>query len=228
LKVQVDTSIDEVKQLDILLIPGGLVETYEQTLDPTLLAWIRHIDGSSKYTTSVCTGAWILGAAGLLKDKEATTHWYGKKRLANDYGAKIQDGRYAHSGKYWTSAGVTAGMDMSLALINDIAGEQYTKAVMLDLEYNPKPPVKGGSEDNTDKELVESIRAMYEGAMDAALHPEKTFKSLKFDNPKDLVCGMPVSVGVVDTAHYQGKLFGFCSTECKREFLKNPSTYLKH
>jgi putative intracellular protease/amidase/YHS domain-containing protein len=225
LKVQVDTSIDQVKQLDILLIPGGLRTTYEQTKDEDVLNWIRSIDSSSRYTASVCTGAWILGAAGLLKDKEATTHWYGKKILADEYGAKVQDKRYTHSGKYWTGAGVSAGIDLSLALVNEIAGEQYTKATMLDLEYDPQPPFKGGSENNSDKGMVEGMRAMYDGGMEAALHPEKIFKNIKFDNPKDPVCGMPLIAGVLDTAHYNGRVFGFCSKGCKAEFTKNPSAY---
>lgn len=226
LRVEVDTSIDEVKHLDVLLIPGGLTETYKQTKDAELLSWIQSIDSSSKYTTSVCTGAWVLGAAGLLKDKEATTHWYGKKILAEDYGAKIQNTRYAHSGKYWTSAGVSAGIDMSLALLNEIAGEKYTKVAMLNLEYDPQPPFKGGSESNSDKGLVETMRGVYDEGMEAVLHPEKTLKNLKVDNVKDLTCGMPLTAGVMDTAHYKGKLYGFCSKECKNEFLKNPAAYL--
>jgi putative intracellular protease/amidase/YHS domain-containing protein len=226
LKVEVDTSIDEVKHLDILLIPGGLRTTYEQTKDEDVLSWIRTIDSSSRYTASVCTGAWILGAAGLLRDKEATTHWYGKKILADEYGARVQNTRYAHSGKYWTGAGVSAGIDLSLALVNEIAGEQYTKATMLDMEYDPQPPFKGGSEDNSDKDMVEGMRAMYDGGMDAALHPEKVFKNMKFDNGKDLVCGMPLKGDVGDTAQYNGKLYGFCSKECKAEFKKNPLAYL--
>lgn len=226
LKVEVDTSIDEVKHLDILLIPGGLAQTYQETKDEALLNWIRSIDSSSRYTTSVCTGAWILGAAGLLKDKEATTHWYGKKILAKEYGAKVLDTRYAHSGKYWTGAGVSAGIDMSLALLNEIAGEQYTKAAMLDLEYDPHPPFRGGNENNADKNMVEGMRALYDGGMDAALHPEKIFKNMKFDNAKDFVCGMPIKAGIADTVHYNGKLYGFCSTGCKDEFKKNPLAYL--
>jgi putative intracellular protease/amidase/YHS domain-containing protein len=226
LKVQVDTTIDEVKQLDILLIPGGLAQTYQETKDEALLNWIRSIDSTSKYTTSVCTGAWILGATGLLKDKEATTHWYGKKILADDFGAKVQDKRYTHNGKYWTAAGVSAGIDMSLALLNEIAGEKYTRAAMLDLEYDPQPPFQGGNENGADKSMVEGMRALYDGGMKTALHPELSFKDLKFDNVKDFICGMPVKAGVADTAHYNGKIYGFCSTDCKDEFLKNPSAYV--
>ncbi len=225
LKVQVDTSINEVKHLDILLILGGLAQTYKETKDEALLSWIRSIDSTSTYTTSVCTGAWILGATGLLKDKEATTHWYGKKILV-DFGAKVQNTRYTHSGKYWTGAGVSAGINMSLALLNEIAGEKYTKAVMLDLEYDPQPPFKGGNENNADKNMVEGMRVLYDGGMETALHPEKVFKSMKFDNKKDFVCGMPITAGIADTVHYNGKVYGFCSTGCKDEFLKNPSAYI--
>lgn len=226
MKVQVDASIEQINHLDVLVIPGGLNQTYALTKDQKLLNWIRRIDSTSKYTASVCTGAWILGAAGLLKDKQATTHWYGKKMLADEFGARIQNTRYAHTGKYWTSAGVTAGMDMSLAILNEIAGENYTKAAMLDLEYDPQPPFEGGSESNTDKDLVEAIRAMYDGGMAAVLHPEQKLTAVRFDNEKDFVCSMLVSAGVADTAHYKGKIYGFCSPLCKNEFKKNPVVYL--
>lgn len=224
IKMQVDTSFHDVSHLDILLIPGGLKETYELTKDEELLNWIRSIDQTSKYTTSVCTGAWILGAAGLLKGKEATTHWYGKKLLAENFGAKIKDTRYAHSGKYWTSAGVTAGMDMSLAILNEITGDAYTKIVMLDLEYDPQPPVEGGSEKNTDKHLVEVVRSMYDSSMDAILTPNKN-ADIHIDNDKDFVCGMPIA-NVSDTLHYKGKTYGFCSSMCKEEFKKHSARYL--
>jgi len=172
MKVQCDTSIAEVKQLDILVIPGGLNETYLATKDTVLLNWIKAIDVNSKYTTSVCTGAWILAATGLLKNKDATTHWYGKTILANKFGVNVKDKRFVKSGKYWTSAGITAGIDMSLALVNEIRGENYTKLVMLDLEYDPQPPIKGGSEHNTDKEIVESTRTMYDSILGTVLHPK--------------------------------------------------------
>ncbi len=115
---------------------------------------------------------------------------------------------------------------MSLALLNEIAGEKYTKAAMLDLEYDPQPPFKGGSESSTDKAVVEGMRALYDQGLQTALHPELGFKGLKLDNTKDLVCGMPLSAGVMDTVHYQGKIFGFCSAGCKNEFFKNPKAYL--
>ncbi|MCG9791002.1 DJ-1/PfpI family protein [Flavobacterium algicola] len=162
MKVECEKSIDDVKQLDILVIPGGMNETYALTKDTVLLNWIKEIDKTSKYTASVCTGAWILAATGLLNGKEATTHWYGKKLLKDKFNINVVNRRYTNSGKYWTSAGVSAGIDMSLAIVRDIAGDNYTKIVMLDLEYDPKPPIEGGSEHNTDSDIVEMVREMYD------------------------------------------------------------------
>jgi putative intracellular protease/amidase/YHS domain-containing protein len=219
MKIQCDTSINEVKQLDILVIPGGLNETYSATKDTVLLNWIKAIDVHSKYTTSVCTGAWILAATGLLKDRQATTHWYGKQILKDKFHINPEDNRYVQSGKYWTSAGVSAGIDMSLGLINDIMGEKYTKTVMLDLEYDPQPPVKGGGEHNTDKEIVESVRSMYDSALEPLLNPKSVSTKTKIDNDKDPVCGMALT-GYVDTVHYKEKIIGFCSARCKNGFRK--------
>lgn len=162
LKIDVAKSIDEVKQLDMLVIPGGAVETFKQTQDTAVLNWIRMIDQNSIYTTSVCTGAWILGATGLLKDKNVTTNWYRAEEMMNRYGAHFKQERYVKDGKYWTSAGVTAGIDMSLALVNDLMGEQYTQGVMLDLEYNPHPPVTGGSVAKTDPLVADMMKEMYD------------------------------------------------------------------
>lgn len=226
MQIQVDTTIAEVKHLDILVIPGGFKETYDLTKDSTLLTWIRSIDSTSVYTTSVCTGAWILGATGLLDGKEAATHWYGRKILAAEFGAKVQQKRYVRSGKYWTSAGITAGMDMSLALINEIRGENYTKAIMLDLEYDPQPIFKGGSDYNTDTAIVHAMRDMYDMGMEKVLHPVTTYQDVKFDNTKDMFCGMPLTMGVVDTMHYKGKVYGFCSKGCKDGFMKDPDGYV--
>lgn len=226
MKVQCDKSIDDVKQLDILLIPGGLNETYALTKDTVLLNWIKDIDKNSKYTTSVCTGAWILAATGLLKDKNATTHWYGKKLLKDEFGINVQNERYVKSGKYWSSAGVSAGIDMSLAIVQEINGDNYVKTAMLDMEYDPKPPVIGGSEQNTDKIIVENMRKMYGGSMEIALHPEKGFKNMKFEKNKDLMCGMPLTSSAVDTTIYKGKIYGFCSSRCKEAFKKNPVSFI--
>ncbi len=162
LTITAEKSIDEVSKLDVLLIPGGAYETAMQTLDPEVLDWIKKIDESSIYTTSVCTGAWILGSAGLLQGKNATTHWYRAQEMLTKYGANFKEKRWVRDGKYWTSAGVTAGLDMSLALVNHLFGKDYTQAVMLDLEYDPQPPIKGGSPRKSAPIIVQLMQEMYD------------------------------------------------------------------
>ncbi|WP_344765527.1 DJ-1/PfpI family protein [Pedobacter ginsengiterrae] len=163
MEVKVEKSIDEVNHLDILVIPGGARETYLHTKDQSLLDWIKRIDKGSVYTGGVCTGGWILGATGLLKGRNVTTNWYRAEEIMKKYGANFKPERYVRDGKYWTSAGVTAGMDMSLAIVNDLMGNQYTQAVMLDLEYDPKPPIDGGSIEKTTPEVKRFMNRLYDG-----------------------------------------------------------------
>ena len=141
LVINVDKSIDEVEILDILLVPGGTTETIALTKNQTVIDWIRKIDQTTVYTTSVCTGSWVLGAADLLKGKKATSNWYRAKEVLTKFGAKYQKKRWVQDGKYWTSAGVTAGTDMALAIVLDLYGKDYALGIMQDLEYAPAPPV---------------------------------------------------------------------------------------
>lgn len=162
MQIQVDTTIHEVSALDMLIVPGGARETFMMTQNEEVLDWIRKIDKTTQITASVCTGAWILGEAGLLKGKKATTHWYRAKEMLARYGADYQKQRYTIDGKYWTSAGVTAGMDMSLALIQKVRGNTYLEAAMLDLEYDPQPPIDAGVPDKSSKEAVDMMLTMYD------------------------------------------------------------------
>ena len=162
LEVKVDSSFDDVSSLDILVIPGGAAETFMQTQDTTTLNWIRKIDKTTKYTASVCTGSWILGATGLLKGKNASSNWYRAEEVMKMYGANYKEGRWVQDGKYWTSAGVSAGIDMSLAIIDDLLGRKYTEAVMLDLEYDPKPPYDAGVPKKSDPLVADMMKEMYD------------------------------------------------------------------
>jgi transcriptional regulator GlxA family with amidase domain len=160
--IQVDRDFADTDSLDILLIPGGFKETLLLTKDTATLNWITKIDKTTQFTTSVCTGAWILGSTGLLKNKNVTTHWYRAEEMMKMYGANFKQQRWVRDGKYWTSAGVTAGMDMCLAIVQEVRGNNYLKLAMLDLEYDPQPPIKGGSATNTDKESVTMMKEMYD------------------------------------------------------------------
>ena len=176
LEIRVDSSFAEVKSLDILVIPGGAAETFMQTQDTVTLNWIRQVDKTTHYTTSVCTGAWILGATGLLKGKNVTTNWYRAEEVMKSYGASFKEERWVKDGKYWTSAGVSAGIDMSLAIIDELLGKRYTEAVMLDLEYDPKPPYNAGVPRKSDPLVADMMKEMYDMLLLPLL---KTIKPVK-------------------------------------------------
>lgn len=176
LKVQVDKSFADVEKLDILIIPGGAKETFMQTQDTTVLNWIRKIDKTSTYTTSVCTGGWILGATGLLKDKNVTCNWYDAAEIMKMYGANFKQERYVHDGKYWTSAGVSAGIDMALGIMNELMGDKYTKGVMLDLEYDPQPLYPDGNASKTEPIVKDMMTQMYDMGLKPLFDLEKKKK----------------------------------------------------
>ena len=157
-----NTTMAEVDSLDILVIPGGFRGTIEATKNENILNWIKSIDKTTTYTASVCTGGWILGSTGLLEGKKATTNWFKAEEMLASFGAEFTSERFTRDGKYWTSAGVTAGMDMALAMLVEIAGEDYAQGVMLDMEYDPYPPIEGGSPERTKLEVLEFMTNMYE------------------------------------------------------------------
>lgn len=159
-----DYSFSEISQADILLVPGGLQGTYQVCQDKETLDWIKKIHEKTVYTTSVCTGSWILAAAGVLKGKSAACHWYGKEILEN-YGAKFSDNRWVKEGKIYTAAGVSSGIDMGLALASEIMGEDYAKAIQLSIQYDPQPPFDAGTPSKSDTKTVEWLRGMYDNGL---------------------------------------------------------------
>ncbi len=231
----------EINHLDVLIIPGGSDATYKLTKDSPVLNWIKKIDKTSTYTASVCNGAWILGATGLLNGKNATSHWYRAEEILNRYGAHYQNKRWVQDGKYWTAAGVSAGLDMGLAMVMKAKGKTYAEFVQLAMEYDPQPPVNKGSKEKADPAVVKMMTEMFDIGLgvknlkksvhdnnNGAMHnPKQTATATPYANDKDLVCGMPVSSEVRDTVHYNGKVYGFCSASCKKKFTKNPEKYLK-
>lgn len=169
IEIRPDTTIDEVQQLDILIIPGGFKGTVEAAYNKKVLDWIRKVDQTTTYTGSVCTGAWILGATGLLKGRNVTTNWFDAKEKMAQYGAHFVQERYTRDGKYWTSAGVTAGLDMSLAILKDNWGSNYAQAVMLDLEYDPAPPITGGTPGRTDSDVLQMMTELYKAGFNPVI-----------------------------------------------------------
>jgi len=140
------------------LIPGG--EGNRPLLkDDRVLDWVRGVHEHTTWTTSVCTGSLVLGAAGLLEGKRATTHWAYHDTL-EEYGATAVTERFVEDGKVMTAAGVSAGIDMSLALVARMFHENVARAIQLGIEYDPAPPFDSGSPEKAAPELVSLVRGM--------------------------------------------------------------------
>jgi putative intracellular protease/amidase len=153
-----DRALSEVDACDIVVVPGG--PGTRAMLDPNPLHdWLRAVDATTQWTTSVCTGALLLGAAGLLDGLEATTHWTALDLLAG-LGARPTEGRFVPQGKIVTAAGVSAGIDMALWLAAQVAGDDVAKAIQLGLEYQPEPPFSSGSTATAAPEIVELVRSL--------------------------------------------------------------------
>ncbi|MFF3516871.1 DJ-1/PfpI family protein [Streptomyces sp. NPDC002573] len=151
-----DRTLAEVPAPDIVVVPGGPGQT-PQMDNEVLLDWLRTADATSTWTTSVCTGSLLLGAAGLLTGRRATSHWLALDFLAR-FGAEATGERVVFDGKYVTAAGVSSGIDMGLALLGRIAGDEHAQAVQLLTEYDPQPPYDAGSPQKAPAHLVEDFR----------------------------------------------------------------------
>ena len=156
LALNADATLEQLPEPDVVVVPGGF-GTRPLMADEAMLAWLRRAHATSSFTTSVCTGALLLGAAGILDGLEATTHWLALDTLA-DLGARPVRRRVVEQGKVITSAGVSAGIDMALLLAARIAGEDLAQAIQLGIEYDPDPPFNSGSEDRARPQVVELVR----------------------------------------------------------------------
>jgi transcriptional regulator GlxA family with amidase domain len=156
LGLSADRSLDEAEATDILLIPGG--KGNRPLLgDEEVLQWVRRLDEGSTWTTSVCTGSLVLGAAGLLKGRRATSHWLLLEKL-REFGAEPVRERWVEDGKLLTAAGVSAGIDMALHLVGREAGAEAAQAVQLGIEYDPQPPFDAGSPEKAPAEVVARLK----------------------------------------------------------------------
>ncbi len=149
-------TFDEISSLDMVCVPGGpgIGDLLE---DEETLAFLRRIAPTARYVTSVCTGALVLGAAGLLKGKKATTHWMSHDLLA-PFGAIPVQQRVVQDGNVITGGGVTAGIDFALAIVAAVAGESTAQQVQLAIEYDPEPPFNCGSPASAGADLLARTR----------------------------------------------------------------------
>jgi transcriptional regulator GlxA family with amidase domain len=155
LKIIADYTLTDISKPDILLIPGGQgIKSIVN--DKEIISWIKSCHKTTKWTVSVCTGALVLGAAGILKGLKATTHWISLPTIER-FGAKPQKERVIIDGKVITCAGVSAGIDMALTLTSLIAGQTTAQAIQLAIEYDPAPPFNAGSPDKAPKEILELV-----------------------------------------------------------------------
>ncbi|QBD82275.1 DJ-1/PfpI family protein [Ktedonosporobacter rubrisoli] len=160
LALMAEATLTEVPQPDVLLIPGGNTGTIAAAQNQQILDWVRSAYATSRWTTSVCTGAMVLGAAGLLKGKRATTYWSAGPFLESNYGATYIAERYVQDGKIVTAAGVSAGIDMALFLASQLTDTETAQAIQLALEYDPQPPFASGAPHKTTQAIIEKAQSL--------------------------------------------------------------------
>jgi len=151
--LNVKYDIDEIQSADILIIPGSAITFVREMRNKKVLNWIKEIDKTTQWTTSVCSGSIILAATGLLNGLKATSHWK-PINLLKDFGVEPIRERFIEQGKYITAAGVSAGIDMALYLSNKIVGEKETKAIQLVIEYDPSPIYDSGNYTKASEEVI--------------------------------------------------------------------------
>jgi putative intracellular protease/amidase len=158
LEIVAEARLEDVPNPEIACVPGGW-GTRALLEDERMLSWIRGAHETSDWTTSVCTGSLLLGAAGVLDGLEATSHWLELEAL-EQFGARPTGRRVVEQGKVITAAGVSSGIDMALTLAARIAGDEFAQGVQLLMEYDPQPPFDAGSTEKAPPQIVEGIRAI--------------------------------------------------------------------
>jgi putative intracellular protease/amidase len=157
LAITADRAIAEVTSADVLVVPGGPGQD-DCMDDDEILSWIRAVHDTTQWTTSVCTGSLLLGAAGLLHGVKATSYWLALEQLRR-FGAEPTAERVVEQGKIITAAGVSSGIDMGLHLAALIAGDDVAQMIQLGIEYDPQPPFDAGSPAKAPAAIVEQLRS---------------------------------------------------------------------
>jgi putative intracellular protease/amidase len=156
LAITADKAIRDVTSADIVVVPGGPGQE-DAMRDEEILTWVRAIDATTTWTTSVCTGSLVLAAAGLLTGLRATCHWAALERL-REFDVTPTLERVVVEGKLVTAAGVSSGIDMALQLAAKVAGDDVAQAIQLGIEYDPQPPFDAGSPEKAPAHLVELLK----------------------------------------------------------------------
>ncbi len=168
LHLDIEHRFEDVPTPDVLLVPGGLVtRRLARTGDP-IVDWIRAAHPTTTYTTSVCTGALLLGAAGVLAGRQATTHWMAYDHL-RAFDVEPTEDRVVIDGRVVTAAGVSAGIDLALTLANRLHGPETAQAIQLGIEYDPQPPHDTGAPSKAPAEIRDLVAGIMSDA-EARLH----------------------------------------------------------
>lgn len=154
-----DDALPGVATPDVVVVSGGM-GSRTALADERILGWVRAAHAASRWTTSVCTGSLILGAAGILRGLKATTHWRSLERL-REFGAEPVSERVVEQGRVITAAGVSSGIDMALRLAELIAGRDVAQAIQLSMEYDPQPPFDAGSPRKAPTHVRELVERAY-------------------------------------------------------------------
>lgn len=157
LHLEITRTFDEVTAPEMIVVPGGFITRQLARDHDPIVEWIAYTHPHTSYTTSVCTGALLLGAAGILDGLDATTHWGAYEELAS-YGATPTEQRFVQQGKVWTAAGVSAGIDLALTLVAEMHGEEVAQAIQLAIEYDPQPPFDSGAPSKVQVEILDFVR----------------------------------------------------------------------
>ena len=163
LHLEIEHTFDEVPTPDVLLVPGGLATRRIAVSGSPIVEWVRSAHETTAYTTSVCTGALVLGAAGLLDGLPATTHWCAYDHLRG-HGAEPTEERVVFAGKIATAAGVSAGIDLALTLVGRMYGDEVAQAIQLGIEYDPQPPYDSGAPSKAPDEIRELVTGIMRDA----------------------------------------------------------------
>ncbi|MGN6774215.1 DJ-1/PfpI family protein [Rhizobium sp.] len=162
LVLQPTTTFAECPPLDVICVPGG-VGVNALLEDAAVLGFVREQAIQARFVTSVCTGSLVLGAAGLLKGKKATTHWNALDFLES-FGAVVTPGRVVRDGNLFTAGGVTAGIDFGLTIAAALRGREEAEAIQLSLEYAPEPPFHSGLPEKASAEVLARTRQRLAGS----------------------------------------------------------------
>ncbi|HKA03416.1 MAG TPA: DJ-1/PfpI family protein [Acidimicrobiales bacterium] len=154
----VEHTYDDVTAPDVVVVPGGTITRRMAKHGDPIVPWIRAVHPTTTYTTSVCTGSLLLGAAGILTGLDATSHWAALEPL-EEYGARPTLQRVVEQGKIITAAGVSSGIDMALVLAARLAGDAAAQGIQLGIEYDPQPPFDAGSPEKAPPVVVAAVRA---------------------------------------------------------------------